>query len=143
MAPLSRRFLVTAAVFLAAGVCLGLVLLARRELLDRWPNPYLVSSHAHLILVGAVLETILGTALWLFPRPARTVAPESMAVALTSWWMLTLGTAVRAIAECLRAASAFDVLRWAIVAGGLAQAAGLFCGVLALRARVRPGTRTG
>jgi hypothetical protein len=111
MSPLSRRFLYTAAVFLAVGVGLGLVLLVRRELLGRWPSPYLISGHAHLVLVGAVLETILGTALWMFPRPIRRELPESAGVAIAAWWLLTAGTTLRALAECLRAGSALGVLR--------------------------------
>ena len=143
MSPLSRRYLHSAAVFLGVGIALGLVLLVRRELLGRWPEPYLVSAHAHLILVGAVLETILGTALWMFPRPVPGTRPGGTGRATLAWWVLTAGTALRAVAESLRAVSTLGVVRWAVVAGGTAQAAGLVVALAALRSRVRPGTRTG
>lgn len=71
MSPLSRRFLATAAAFLGGGLALGLWLLIGRELRGIWPSPLLVSAHTHLLVVGTILSTILGTALWLFPRPLK------------------------------------------------------------------------
>ena len=137
MSELSRRFLVSAALFMAAGIGIGLWLLLARELLGQWPARHQVSVHAHLILVGAVLQTILGTALWLFPRPPRSQRPRREVAGELAWWAITLGTAVRAAAEFHRAEGP-DWLRGAIVAGGIAQALGLVCGLLALRHRIRP-----
>jgi hypothetical protein len=143
MPSLPRRFLIAAAIALLSGIGLGLLLLVRRELFDQWPSPLLVSAHAHLILVGAVLETIVGTALWLFPRPSPRALHEPTASATASWWLLTGGTAVRAVAETSRAWSGATMLRWAVVAGGTAQVLGLLCAIAALKARVRPSVRTG
>lgn len=138
MPSISRRFLATAAALLLLGISIGLALLVRRELWGVWPHPGLVSAHTHLILVGAVIQLIIGTAWWLFPRPGREEpqAPES-AVRL-AWWGLTLGTLVRAGAE---SAPAIGIGSWplAAVGGGLLQAAGMAAAVLALRRRVRPG----
>ena len=66
-----RRFIKTAIGFLAAGVALGVYMLIRRELFGVWPDPYLVSAHAHAVLVGFVMFLILGVALWLFPRAEK------------------------------------------------------------------------
>ncbi len=141
MQPLTRRFLITAAGFLIAGITLGLALLVNRELFTTWPSPFLVSAHTHLLLVGAVLEMILGTALWLFPRApgtAMTPLPRSAGV---SWWSLTCGTTIRALAEAGRAWSDSSHLRWCVVLGGVLQVVGLAYGIAALRGRVRASTR--
>lgn len=136
MQPLPRRCLATAALFLALGVALGIVMLWRREVWGVWPSPYLVSAHVHLLLPGAVLQTILGVALWLFPRPARDDrTPVWMAPA--AWGMLAAGTLLRAIAEVARSSLAADGWRWVVVAGALVQVLGLIASVLALRPRVR------
>ena len=138
MPAITRRFLATAAALLLLGIGIGLVLLVRRELGGVWPHPGLVSAHTHLILVGAVIQLIIGTAWWLFPRPAREEpqAPESMV--RLAWWCLTLGTLSRAGAE---SGPAIGLGAWPLVAvtGGLLQAAGLAAAVTALRRRVRPG----
>lgn len=138
MPPLTRRFLATAATFLLIGVLIGFVLLVRRELTGRWPEPGLVSAHTHLILVGAVIELIIGVAWWFFPRPLRDDPPASLAAATLAWWGLTLGTAMRALGEGVAAVQGGD---WslAVVSGGALQLAGLVAAVVALRRRVRPG----
>ncbi len=137
MSELSRRFLLSAALFMAGGIGIGLWLLVSRELLGRWPTPYQISVHTHLILVGAVIQTILGTALWLFPRPPKALRPKREWFGEIAWWAITLGTIVRAAAEYHRADGP-GWLRGAIVAGGAAQALGLVNGLLALRHRIRP-----
>ena len=71
MYTLVRRFIKTGILFLFAGLILGAWMLVRRELLGVWPHPYLVSAHAHAVLVGFVMFMILGVALWLFPRAEK------------------------------------------------------------------------
>lgn len=132
MPPLTRRFLATAAAFLLTGVALGFVMLVRRDLLAEWPTRDVVSAHTHLILVGAMLEMIVGTAWWLFPRPGRRDPAAPAWAAEAAWWLLTLGTALRAGAE------ATGVRGWLSVVGGLGQLLGIAAAVLALSRRVRP-----
>lgn len=122
------------------GIGIGLALLVRRELWGVGPHPGLVSAHTHLILVGAVIELIIGTAWWLFPRPARSDPQAPEQVVYLAWWCLTVGTLARACAE---SAPALGLHRWPLVAvaGGVLQVAGLAAAVLALRRRVRPGAQ--
>lgn len=137
MPPLTRRYLATAAAFLLAGVLLGLVALVRRELAGVWPTPGLVSAHAHLVLVGTVMELIIGVAWWFFPRPLRGTPAASHTMATLAWWALTVGTLARALGEL--AAVPGGPWRWVVVGGGALQVGGLVGAVLALRRRVRPG----
>ena len=87
MPPLVRRFLKTAIGFLILGVALGVYMLARRELAGVWPTPWWRSAHTHAILVGLVMMMIMGVALWMFPRPARTT-PSS----IRGWLALPTGS---------------------------------------------------
>ena len=94
-----RRFIKTGIVFPLTGLALGAYMLVRRELTGSWPNPYLVSAHTHLVLVGFVMFMILGVALWLFPRPYRYDVRYRPALIEASYWLLLMGTSGRFVAE--------------------------------------------
>ncbi len=85
------------------------------------------------------MPTILGVALWLFPRPLRDDPRPKAWHGEAAWWCLTLGTAARAVGEIARASSGAMVWRWLTVGGGVLQVAGLCFGLLALRPRMRIG----
>ncbi|MDF1506230.1 cbb3-type cytochrome c oxidase subunit I [Roseisolibacter sp. H3M3-2] len=138
MTSLVRRFLKTAIGFLAAGLALGLWMLARRELAGAYPTPYLVSAHAHAILVGFVMLMILGVALWMFPRPAKDDARYDPRAAGAAYWLVAGGTAARVAGELLRPAVEGRWLRWGVVLAGLAQVAGLALFFHTMWTRIRP-----
>ncbi len=123
---------------LLTGVALGLTMLVRRELLGVWPAPGQVSAHAHLILVGAVIQLIFGVAWWMFPRPLRTDPQPSEPMARLTWWLLTVGTLARALAEGIAPAGTLPLV---VVGGGLLQVLGMVAAVVALSRRVRPAMR--
>src|SRR5690606_18795117 len=97
------------------------------------------SVHAHLILVGAVMQTIIGTALWMFPRPPRAQRRAFEWQAELAWWCLSGGTLIRAVAEWCRLG--VPDLKWVVLGGGLLQSAGFLLGVVALRPRIRASVR--
>lgn len=138
MYTLVRRFIKTGIGFLFVGLVLGLWMLARRELLGTWPDPYLVSAHAHLVLVGFVLFLILGVALWLFPRPAQDDRRYRPALVETAYWILVVGTAGRFVAEAARAWSAAPLLGWLVMASALAQVTGIGLYFWTMWSRIRP-----
>lgn len=138
MPTITRRFLGTAAAFLLLGVAVGFAMLLRRELWRLGPTPGLVSAHTHLILVGAVIQVIIGTAWWFFPRPSKQDPPASERAAYVAWWCLTFGTLVRAAAEATVGLGGAR-MPLVIVAGGVLQVAGMIAAVVALRRRVRAG----
>lgn len=125
MHTLVRRFLKTAIGFLGVGLLLGAWMLVRRELWGIYPTIYLQSAHTHAILVGFVMMMILGVALWMFPRPARDDTRYQPRLASASYWLVTCGTAVRLAGEVARAGVDSPALRLLVVAGGLAQVAGI------------------
>lgn len=138
MYSLVRRYLKTAIAFLALGLGLGGWMMIRRELAGVYPSPYLVSAHAHAILVGFVMLMILGVALWLFPRPEKGDARYSPRAAEAAYWLVALGTAGRVAGELLRPAVAALWLRWAVVLFGLAQIAGIALFFYTMWSRIRP-----
>ena len=138
MHTLVRRYIKTGIAFLALGIALGLWMLVRRELFGVWPHPYLVSAHAHAVLVGFVMFLILGVGLWLFPRAAKDdtrYRPERIELA---YWVLLLSTGSRFVAEASRAFTPAGWLGWIVVAGGAGQAVGLAVYFWTMWSRIRP-----
>ena len=120
-----RRFIRTAIGFLAFGLLLGGWMIVRRELFGRYPSQYEVSAHVHAVQVGFVVQMILGVALWLFPRPDKSDQRYQPRLAGLAYWLLTIGTAVRAAAELMRRPDGPMWLRWTIVVAGVLQVAAL------------------
>ena len=138
MYTLVRRFIKTGIAFLVLGLVLGLWMLVRRELFGVWPNPYLVSAHAHVVLVGFVMFLILGVALWMFPRAARDDERYRPVLAELAYWLLLVGTVSRFVAEAARAGSVASVLGWIVVIGATGQVAGLAVYFWTMWTRIRP-----
>jgi heme/copper-type cytochrome/quinol oxidase subunit 1 len=137
MHSLVRRFLKTGIAFLAIGLVVGGWMMVRRELGGVYPSPYLVSAHTHAILVGFVMSMILGVALWLFPRPEKEDPRYQPRIAELSYWLVTIGTAVRVAGELLRQLNGAPWVRWAVVLSGLAQILGLGAFFWTMWSRIR------
>lgn len=132
-----RRFIKTGVVFLALGLALGLYMLARRELLGIWPHPYLVSAHAHAVLVGFVMFLILGVALWIFPRPRKGDKQYRPEYAEIVYWTLLLSTCLRFLFELLRAWATPPWFGWVVFLAGLGQTIGLVFFFVTMWPRIR------
>ena len=137
MHSLVRRYIKTAILFLAAGLAIGVHMLALRELQGRFPSPFETSAHAHAILAGFVMTLILGVALWLFPRPAGSDARYDPRLAAAAWWLLTTGNVARVGGELLRVSSTAPWLRWTVFLGGVAQTLALLVFFWTMWSRIR------
>lgn len=133
-----RRFIKTGVVFLGLGLAVGVYMLARREIWGAWPHPYMVSAHAHAVLVGFMMFLILGVALWLFPRAAKDDTRYDPYRIDLAYALLVVGTASRFLAELAQTWIAADVLGWVVLGGGLAQVAGLAVYFWTMWTRIRP-----
>jgi len=141
MTPLIRRYIKTSFVFLVSGLALGAYLIVAQFLLDAYPPRLLVTTHAHLLLVGFMLMMVMGVATWMFPRPARDDTRYRPGLAEAVYWVMTLSTAIRAACEILAPLSGAPAVRWIIALGGLGQLAGTALFVLNMWPRIRmPGS---
>jgi cytochrome bd-type quinol oxidase subunit 2 len=138
MYTLVRRYIKTGIGFLAIGLALGFWMLVRRELFGIWPHPYLVSAHAHAVLVGFVMFLILGVALWMFPRAEKGDTRYRPERAEAAYWMLTIATAARIVAEASRTWGGAGWQRWAVVLGGAGQVMGIALYFWTMWPRIRP-----
>jgi hypothetical protein len=138
MYTLVRRFIKTGITFLALGLAFGVYAIVGRELLGRWPSPYLVSAHVHAIQAGFVMFMILGVALWLFPRPAKEDPRYSPGRIEAAYWILAVATASRVLGEAWRGWDGPDLLRWLVVLGGVGQAVGILLFFWTMWGRIRP-----
>ncbi len=138
MYTLVRRFIKTGIAFLFMGLVLGAWMLVRRDVFGVWPNPYLVSAHAHLVLIGFVMFLILGVALWLFPRAPKEDEQYRPERAAAAYWILFVATAGRFVAEAGRAWADASWLGWIVVFGGLGQIVGLGVYFWTMWPRIRP-----
>lgn len=137
MTPLVRRYVKTSLVFLLAGLLLGGYIVVAEFLAGTYPPRILVTAHAHLLLVGFMLMMVMGVATWMFPRPARDDTRYRPALAEAVYWVLTVTTAVRAVAEIGLGVTASPALRPLVAAGGVGQVAGALLFVLNIWWRVR------
>lgn len=143
MHSLVRRYLKTGIAFLGVGLLIGLWMMADRDLLGRFPSPYLASAHTHAILVGFIMMMIQGVALWLFPRPSKDDERYTPRLAEAAYWLLVIGTVVRVAGEVARPYTpAFSVRVGTLIAGVL-QVVGIGLFFYTMWSRIRPaGSQT-
>lgn len=133
-----RRFIKTAIGFLFVGLMIGAWMIVRRELSGAWPDPYLVSAHAHAVQLGFVMFLILGVALWLFPKPPAEDTRYRPGRISASYWILTISTATRVVGEIARADLDVEWLRWVVTVAGLGQVIGFGVYFWTVWPRIRP-----
>jgi len=80
---------------------------------------------------------VMGVATWMFPRPARDDLRYRPELAEAVYWLMTVATSVRALAEMLAAHVDSTALRVMIALGGVGQAAGVLLFVVNMWTRVR------
>lgn len=137
MPPLVRRYIKTSFTFLLAGLLLGGWIVVSELAVGAYPPRLLVTAHAHLLLVGFMLMMVMGVATWMFPRPAKDDPRYRPALAESVYWILTLTTTLRALAEVALALWPAPALRALVIAGGLGQILGAVLFALNMWWRVR------
>jgi len=135
--PLVRRYIKTSFVFLLAGLLLGGWIIVSEFVFGRYPPRLFITAHVHLLLVGFMLMIVMGVATWMFPRPARDDVGYRPSLAEAVYWVMTISTVVRAVAELSAGFSPAPLLRLAIAAGGLGQLVGAGLFVMNMWRRVR------
>ena len=98
MPKITRIYLKTSLVFLAAGLLLGTLRslpIARLEVALSGS----AAVYYHLLVVGWITQVIFGVAQWMFPQTSRQRREASHALAWATYALLNVGLLFRAIAE--------------------------------------------
>jgi cbb3-type cytochrome oxidase subunit 1 len=135
--PLVRRYVKTSFVFLMAGLLLGGYIVVAQFVVGVYPPRLYITAHAHLLLVGFMLMIVMGVATWMFPRPARDDHRYHPELAEAVYWLMTIATAVRALAELTAPFGQTPALLAVIALGGIGQLAGALLFVVNMWSRVR------
>jgi heme/copper-type cytochrome/quinol oxidase subunit 1 len=135
--PLIRRYIKTSFVFLFAGLLLGGYITVAQFMANVYPPRLFITAHVHLLLVGFMLMIVMGVATWMFPRPARDDTRYRPELAEAVYWIMTVATSVRAIAEVTAPLTGSPGLRILIAVGGLGQILGAALFIVNMWWRVR------
>jgi hypothetical protein len=134
---LVRRYIKTSLIFLTAGLLLGAHLIVAEFVIGRYPPRLFITAHVHLLLVGFMLMMVMGVATWMFPKAARDVGRYRPGIAEAVYWVMTVSTAARALAEVTAPFITSPTLRFAIALGGIGQLGGAALFVINMWSRVR------
>ncbi|MCC7354307.1 MAG: cbb3-type cytochrome c oxidase subunit I [Anaerolineae bacterium] len=99
MPRLARWYIRTAFLYFAFGFTLGGAMLT-----DKWLGPHVIfvalrQIHVHYLLVGWMVQFIIGVAYWMFPRFTREQPRGSEPLAWITYAALNVGLLLRGIAE--------------------------------------------
>jgi hypothetical protein len=98
MPTVTRTYLRTSLVFLAAGLSLGLLRAVPSESLTLALSGS-TAVYYHLLVVGWLTQLVFGVAQWMFPRARRGRHPRSDSLAWSTYGLLNAGLVIRALAE--------------------------------------------
>ncbi len=133
-----RYFIKTSVIFLIVGILTGLYMSIAKYIFNFGYNQELISAHTHLILVGSVMMMIMGVALWFFPRAEKDDKRYNPDLILTSYWIMTIATALRFIFQVLTNFVLSDVVRYLIAISSIFQVIAIILFFYSMWGRIRP-----
>ncbi len=124
MPRLTRYFIKTALIYLAAAMLLGL-LLALRASIDLPPELLALSPvYFHLFMLGWIAQLIFGMLFWMLPKYSKEKPRGPEALAWTAYILINVGLILRVIGEPLNAVHAEWGLGWLLALSALLQLIG-------------------
>lgn len=121
MPPLTRWYIKSAFIYLAAAMTLGVVLaLGAIVQLPGW-IPYLSPVFFHLIMVGWVTQMIFGVIFWMFPIVTRARPRGNERLGWATYIFLNVGLLLRVLSEPLNAINPQGLWGWGLVLSALFQ----------------------
>lgn len=133
-----RYFIKTSVIFLIVGILTGLYMSISKYIFNYGYSQELISAHTHLILVGSVMMMIMGVALWFFPRADKEDKRYNPDLILTSYWMMTIGTALRFIFQVSYNFIISDLLKILIASSSVLQVLAMILFFYSMWGRIRP-----
>ncbi len=130
-----RWMIKTALLYMVGGMGLGLCLyLAQRVSWFEWALAWR-TAHVHLLVVGVIMQLIMGVALWMFPRHQKEpyVTPEREG--MTVYFLLNAGIVLRTFAEPMGVDS--SIMYWMAFGGMVLQMAASVYFLFLIFGRVR------
>jgi hypothetical protein len=129
-----RLFIKTALVYLVLGVMAGAWMLLRQAGMPLPQIDNLYTVHIHLLGLGFFMMMVCGVAFWMFPRKSGESREQAARdpLAWTSYYLITIGLAVRCLALLMPALLGGAVLGISAVM----QAAGVATFAVAIWPRV-------
>jgi hypothetical protein len=121
MPRLTRWYLKSALVYLAAALLLGLVLALPNTFILPVFIGYMNPAFFHLFLVGWVTQMIFGVIYWMFPIITRANPRGNERLGWTSYILLNVGLLLRVIGEPLTSIRPNAWFGWLLAASALLQ----------------------
>ncbi|MCC6802965.1 MAG: cbb3-type cytochrome c oxidase subunit I [Anaerolineae bacterium] len=118
---LSRTFIKTGLAYFVVGLMVGVLYLGRDTF--RLPSQFglLYPVYIHLLMVGWVMQLILGVVYWMFPKQSKERPRGSETLGWTVFWLLNVGLILRAISEPLVVVKPEWNLGWVLAASAILQ----------------------
>lgn len=133
-----RYFIKTSIIFLIIGILTGLYMSVSKYIFNAGYSQELISAHTHLILVGSVMMMIMGVALWFFPRAEKNDKKYNPDFILTSYWLMTIGTAARFIFQVIHNFIFSEYIRVLIAVSSVIQVIAMILFFYSMWGRIRP-----
>jgi hypothetical protein len=137
MPRLTRYFIKTALIYLAAALLLGL-LLALRSSIDL-PSELLALSpvYFHLFMVGWIAQLIFGMLFWMLPKYSKERPRGREQLVWAAYILINVGLILRVIAEPLNAVQSDLGAGWLLALSALLQLIGGWAFIVAVWPRVK------
>lgn len=118
---LTRCYIKSAFVYLAAALLLGVVLaLGAVTQLPVW-LAYLSPAFFHLIMVGWVTQMIFGVIFWMFPIVTRARPRGNEALSWAAYFLLNAGLLLRIVCEPFNSMQPGSIWGWGLVISAFFQ----------------------
>jgi len=124
MPPLTRYFIKTALIYLAAALLVGLALAARAAFDLPAEIAALSPVFFHLFMVGWVTQLIFGMLFWMLPKYSKELPRGSEKLAWAAYLLINVGLILRVIGEPLVALRSDLGVGWLLALSAILQLLG-------------------
>lgn len=133
----ARYFIKTSLGFFILGLLSGIYIYAAKTF--GWTLPFtLIQAHLHVLFMGGILMMILGVGVWFFPRAKKDDVRYNPDLVRFSYYVLTLATIVRFVAEIFQGLSISRVADLLGFWSSVAQVMAVISIIYSIWGRIRP-----
>ncbi|HLF03171.1 MAG TPA: hypothetical protein VI547_14405 [Anaerolineales bacterium] len=121
MPRLTRWFIKTALAYFVVGLLVGVLVMARSVVALPALVGALGPAYFHLLMVGWVMQLIIGVAFWMFPKFTTEQPRGSETLGWATYILLNAGLILRVIGEPANAVQPQPLLGWLVAASAVLQ----------------------